>query len=137
MRLYNIYGNLVKKSVSQYIVDWDGKSRSNIQFETKQFLKQFWKNHIVYEEFPVYGSLMKVDIVNATMRIAVEVNGAQHNQFHYFHNKSPAKYLKSIKNDIQKREWLEKNNFKVVEINHDEVALLSHSFFKEKFGITL
>ena len=62
MRLYNVNGNLQKKNVSKYLMDWDKKSRSKIQFKVKKFLEPFWKGHIVFEEFPVYGSKLKVDI---------------------------------------------------------------------------
>jgi hypothetical protein len=137
MRLKNVYGKLVSKNVSRYIVEWDGPSKSKIQFKVKQFLKPFWRGLIVYEEFPVYGTLLKVDILNATLRIAVEVNGPQHEQFHYFHNGSPNAYLSSIRRDFQKNEWLETNGFTVVEINHDEVDTLNIDFFKEKFGVKL
>ena len=123
--------------MAKYAVKWDGKCRSIIQFKTKQFLKPFWQNHVVFEEFPVYGTQLKVDILNATLKIAVEVNGPQHDEFHYFHNNSPFCYLTAIKNDMKKSEWLAKNGYTLVEINHDEVAKLSREFFKEKFGITL
>lgn len=137
MRLYNVYGKLVSKNVSKYLIDWDDKSKSKLQFQVKQFLKPFWKGLIVYEEFPVYGTLLKVDLLNATLKIAIEVNGPQHGEFHYFHNNSPNTYLKSIKNDYKKSEWLVKNNFQFVEINHDEVNILSKNFFKDKFNIIL
>ena len=78
MKLYNLTGRLINKNVSQFLIDWEKKSRSNIQFEVKQFLKPFWKNHICYEEFPVFGSRMKVDFINFTKKIAIEVNGEQH-----------------------------------------------------------
>lgn len=138
MRLYNVYGKLQSKKVSKYLIDWDKKSKSNIQFETKQFLKVFWENHIVYEEFPVYGTKLKVDFINATKKIAIEVNGVQHSQFNkFFHNNSRAKYLDSIKRDVKKREWLELNNFKIVEIEQNEVKDLSKQWFKKEFDITL
>lgn len=92
---------------------------------------------IVYEEFPVYGTLLKVDFVNATLRIAVEVHGPQHGEFHFFHNNSPNSYLSSIKRDYQKSEWLEVNGFKFVEINADEVDTLTKDFFKDKYNIKL
>jgi hypothetical protein len=38
MTLYNIKGRLVKKNVFPYLIDWNGKSKSIIQFQTKQFL---------------------------------------------------------------------------------------------------
>ena len=66
MRLYNIYGKLQSKNVTKFLIDWDSKSRSKLQFKAKQFFKSIWKKQIVYEEFPVFGSKMKVDFLNAT-----------------------------------------------------------------------
>lgn len=138
MKLYNIYGKVVSKNVSKYIIDWDSNSRSKIQFKTKQFLKKYWKNHIVYEEFPVFSSRLKVDILNATRKIAVEVHGPQHSAFNkFFHNDSRLNYLKSIKRDVAKEKWLTLNEFILVEVYTDEVDLLSEQFFLEKFNIIL
>ncbi len=41
MKLFNIYGKIVNKNVSEYLIDWDASSRSKIQFKTKQFLKNY------------------------------------------------------------------------------------------------
>ena len=138
MRLYNIHGKLASKRVTKFLIDWDKKSRSKVQFQVKQFLKPFWENQIVYEEFPVYGSRMKVDILNATKKIAIEVQGGQHNSFNkFFHNNSRAKYLESIKRDVQKAEWLEKNNFILIEIDEKEVKNLSKTYFIDNFNIAI
>ncbi len=137
MRLFNVNGALVNKNVSKYSIDWNKKSRSIIQFKTKQFLKPFWMGCICYEEFPVFGTLLKVDILNATLKIAVEVNGPQHNEFHYFHNKNPNNYLKGYKNDVLKSNWLTKNGFTLIEINHNEIDLLSKEFIQNKFNVNL
>ena len=137
MRLYNIHGKPQSRLVGRYLIDWGKKSRSKIQFKVKQFLKSYWQNHVVYEEFPVYGTRMKVDLLNATKKIAVEVNGRQHSAFNsFFHNNSRAKYLASIKRDVKKREWLEKNGFTLIEIEEEEVPLLSEEFIV-KNGIKL
>ena len=134
MRLYNIYGRLENKNVNKYLVKWDEPSRSKIQFSVKQFLKKYWLSCVVYEEFPVYGSRMKVDILNATKKIAIEVNGAQHNNFNkLFHANSRINYLNSIKRDFKKLEWLEENGYNLIEINHDEIDLLSKDYIKKKF----
>ena len=138
MRLYNIYGKLQSKNVSKSLIKWSGKSRSKIQFKVKQFLKSFWKNQIVYEEFPVYGTKMRVDILNATKRIAVEVNGAQHSSFNkFFHGGSRLKYLESIKRDVAKANWLESNNFILVVVEESEVDSLDINFFKKNYNIIL
>ena len=136
MRLYNIYGKLQSRIVKKYLINWNKKSRSQIQFKVKQFLKPYWENQIVYEEFPVYGSEMKVDILNATKKIAIEVQGKQHTEFNKFFHKTRGNYLESIKRDYQKREWLKQNKFKLVEIEEEEIKKLSKSFFKS-IGITL
>ena len=138
MRLYNIYGKLQKKNVSPYLIKWDGKSRSKIQKAVKSFLKPFWKAQMVYEEFPVYGTKLKVDILNATKKLAIEVNGEQHNSFNkFFHSNSRANYLKSIKRDCEKAQWLEDNDYTLVEIEQNEIQELSKDFFKKKFNIIL
>ena len=138
MRLLNINGKLQYKNVTKYLIDWDKKSKSKLQFKVKEYLKKFWKNQIVYEEFPVYGTRMKVDIVNVTKRIAIEVQGPQHSSFNkFFHGNSRARYLESIKRDVKKMTWLESNDFKVVEIEGQEVDNLSKKFFKEKYKVNI
>ena len=138
MKLYDIKGRLVNKSVSKYRVDWEGKCRSNIQFEVKQFFKTFWYGQICYEEFPVYGTRMKVDLVNMTKRIAVETQGAQHESFNkFFHNNSRANYLRSITRDYDKIVWLENNNFKILEIFEQDLASLSRKYILDKFEVSI
>ena len=138
MKLYDIKGRLVNKSVSKYRVVWEGKCRSNIQFEVKQFFKTFWYGQICYEEFPVYGTRMKVDLVNMTKRIAVETQGAQHESFNkFFHNNSRANYLRSITRDYDKIVWLENNNFKILEIFEEDLASLSRKYILDKFEVSI
>ena len=117
MRLYSITGKLINRSMNKYYIDWDKPSRSQFQFKIKQFLKQYWRTHVVTEEFPVYGTRLKVDFINFTKRIAIEVNGSQHSKFNsFFHNNSRLDYLKSIKRDVKKAEWLEMNSIKLIEL---------------------
>ena len=138
MRLFNINGQLVNKNVRKNLVNWDSKSRSNLQFKFKKFFYPFWKNHIVYEEFPVYGSMLKVDFLNATKKIAVEIQGDQHESFNkFFHNNSRLKYLQSIKRDVKKGKWIEDNGFKLLELYEDDLKNLSPQYIEEKCGILI
>ena len=138
MRLYSVNGKLQNKSVSKYLIDWNKKSRSKLQKRAKDFLKPHWLAHVVYEEFPVYGTRLKVDILNATIKVAVEVNGPQHSSFNkFFHGNSRAKYLSSIKRDHQKAEWLEKNGYKLIEIEESDMENLSKEFIETTFGIRI
>ena len=136
MRLFNINGKLVNKNVSKHRIDWNGKSASKLQFNVKQFFKDYWKHHIVYEEFPVYGTRLRVDLINFTKKIAVEVHGQQHFNFNkFFHNNSRAKYLQSIKRDWEKAEWLELNKIKLVEIEEKDICELSPQFLEDNFDV--
>lgn len=138
MRLFTVTGRLLNKNVSKFLIDWDKKSRSNIQFEVKQFLKPFWKTHICYEEFPVFGSRMKVDFINFTKKIAIEVNGDQHNSFNkFFHNNSRLNYLNSIKRDYKKSEWLEKNDIQLIELETKDLPKLSVDYINHTFNILI
>jgi|TARA_R100001163_G_scaffold56320_1_gene44006 hypothetical protein len=138
VKLYDIKGRLVNKSVTKYRIKWDAECRSNFQYEVKQFFKTYWYGQICYEEFPVYGTRMKVDLINMTKRIAVEVQGAQHEEFNkFFHNNSRANYLKSITRDHDKIVWLENNNFKILEIFEADLASLSKEYIFDKFEISI
>ncbi len=138
MRLYNINGKLVSKNVVKYKIDWEKSCRSKIQFEVKSFFKDHWENHICYEEFPVFGTRMKVDLINFTRKIAVEVQGDQHNQYNkFFHGGSSEKYQASIKIDMTKISWLEMNEFNVLEIETKDIKNLSRSYIFDTFGVEI
>ena len=138
MRLYNIYGKLVNKNVVKYKVDWDKPCRSKIQSNVKSFFKDYWSGHICYEEFPVFGSRLKVDLINFTRKIAVEVQGEQHNEFNkFFHNNSRDKYLESIQRDMKKIQWLEMNEFKVLEVTKEDLPELSRKYIFDTFGVDI
>ena len=126
MRLFNINGRLVSKNVTKYKIDWEKSCRSKIQFKVKDFFKDYWQNHICYEEFPVFGTRMKVDLINFTRKIAVEVQGDQHNQYNkFFHGGSRDKYLASM------------NEFQVLEIETKDIENLSRSYIFDTFGVDI
>ena len=76
--------------------------------------------------------------MNATIKVAVEVQGRQHSSFNkFFHDNSRAKYLASIKRDFQKSQWLDMNNYKLIEVEESEIDLISKQFFEENFQIKL
>lgn len=137
MKLINVRGRLSNKNVTKYAIKWDGKSRSKCQFKVKQFLKPYWFGHHVYEEFPVYGTKLKVDILNVTCKIAVEVHGLQHIKYNPFFHNTRLGYAESTKRDMEKYEWLIANSFKVIEILETEVDLLSEDYMLEKFELNL
>ena len=123
------------KKAKNFLIDWDGKSRSKIQYNAKQFLKKYWNNHIVFEEFPVAGTRLSLDFYNANKKIAVEVQGRQHTKYvPFFHGKNKINYLNQLKRDQDKLNFCELNDIQLVEIyDGDE---LSEKLF-ESFGVIL
>ena len=117
------------------MIDWDGQSRSKIQFQAKQFLKKHWINHIVFEEFPVAGTKLSLDFYNANKKIAVEVQGKQHTKYvPFFHGSNKINYLNQLKRDRDKLKFCEINNIQLVEIYEGDK--LNKSLFSN-FGVNL
>ena len=42
-----------------------------------------------------------------------------------------------LTNDSKKYDWLEKNEIKLIEVNEEEIPMLSKQFFADKFGLVL
>jgi hypothetical protein len=137
MKFKNIFGKDVNKNINKYLVKWNEPCRSKVQFNIKKFFENYWKTHIVVEEFPVFGSRMKCDLINFTKKIAVETHGLQHDKFVKHFHRTRTGFKKSVKRDLQKYTWLEMNDFKVIEIFENETSLLNSDWIKEKFDIEI
>jgi len=82
------------KNAKKYIINWEAKSKSNIQWRVKQFLFPYWKHDVVFEELRVVGSRLSLDFFNANKKIAVEVQGKQHQSYNpYFHGSNRQNWL--------------------------------------------
>ena len=118
----------------KYLIKWDKKSKSNIQFAAKQFLKRYWQNHVVFEEFPVAGTRLKFDFYNANKNIVIEINGQQHVKFVPFFHKRRSNFVSQIRRDQQKIDFCELNDIKFIEI-YSEKELSKKKF--EELGVHL
>ena len=119
----------------KYLIDWSGKSRSKMQYNCKQFLKSYWLNDIVFEEFPIAGTRLSIDFYNSNKKIAIEVQGGQHLKYTpHFHGKSKQTFLSQIRRDNDKQEFCKINDIRLVEIYPGDE--LSPDLFKS-FGVCL
>ena len=138
MRWLNKNGKLVWRNDSKYRIKWDQSSKSKEQTKLKQFLYQYWKNDIVYEEYLLPFCLLRTDFINANKKIAIEHMGTGcHNEYNKFFFKNRIDYLGSIKRDIKKMEILQKNGFTVLETFTSDLNKLSYQFFIETYGVYL
>jgi hypothetical protein len=123
------------KKPHKYVIDWEGKSRSKLQKKVKDFLFPFWENKVVFEEFPVVGTRLSVDIFNATDSIAIEVQGEQHVKYTpFFHGNNKYNYIDQLKRDHDKRKFLLINKITFIEVYFNDD--LNKNLFKKQ-GVKL
>jgi len=123
------------KNLKKRIINWEASSRSKRQKAVKDFLKDYWYNHVTFEEFPVVGTRLSLDFYNANKRVAVEVQGSQHTKYNkFFHSGHKNNYLEQLKRDQIKAEFCEVNDIILVEIYDSDI--INKSLFK-KFDVTL
>jgi hypothetical protein len=137
MKFKNIFGKEVNKTINRFLIDWDKPCKSKVQFNVKKFFQHCWNTHVVVEEFPVFGTRMKCDLINFTKKIAVETHGLQHDKFVKHFHKTKTGFKNSVKRDLQKYQWLEMNGFRIIEIFENEIINLSPEWIKEKFDIEI
>lgn len=138
MKLTKLKGDsLVHYNIKPYIIKWDRKV-SGPQLTVKKFLEPYWKNHIVCEEFRILGSLLRIDLINFTKKIVVEISPrALHVDFNKFMHGGRGGFLKKLQSDAEKLAWAEKNGFKFVEVYDEDIKNLSKEYLKDKFDVEI
>tara|TARA_R100000008_G_C3571535_1_gene162465 strand:+ start:72 stop:479 length:408 start_codon:yes stop_codon:yes gene_type:complete len=117
MKFKTLTGSLKRlPKPKNYLINWPQQSRSKCQFAAKQFLKKYWENYVVFEEFPIVGTRMTLDFYNATKKIAVEVQGRQHTKYVPFFHQRRGEFVKQLRRDQQKLDFCKLNAIKLVEI---------------------
>lgn len=93
-------------------IDWEGKSRSKLQKSCKDILKEFWNGDIVSEEQSIPKTRLKIDFVNFSKKIILEIQGGQHFKFNkHFHNNNIFNFVDSLARDDKKEEFANLNGF--------------------------
>ena len=136
MTFKTLSGRTKNLSLTSYLIDWDGESLSDFQASIKDFLYPYWKLDVVCEELKVAGTRMSLDFYNVTRRIAIEVQGRQHQEYVPFLSGTRAGYRDQIKRDMSKARFCEINNITLVEILPKDLPL-TKEWFKRHYDITL
>lgn len=126
----------VNINVMKYMIDWD-RAVSKPQKKVKDFLLPYWRSHVVLEEFVVPRTRWRMDLINLTRKIAIEVSPIQHQQFVSFFHRDKFRFGAAIKRDIEKQEWAVRNGFTFVEIFGEDINHLSKDWFINNYNITL
>lgn len=127
MKFKTLSGREVNIAVTKYNIDWERKV-SKPQKAVKDFLFPWWRQDHVLEEFMIPGSRMRIDLLNLSSRVAVEVSPDSSHKFNkFFHKDRVGGFLASVKRDLKKEEWILANDFKLISVystdNLDEIFL--------------
>lgn len=86
-------------------------------------MRQYWKSDVVFEEFPIIGTRLTLDLYNANKKIAIEVQGRQHTGFVKFFHGHRMNFLHQLKRDQTKEKFCEINGIKLLTVyEKDEVS---------------
>lgn len=107
-------------NTSKYSIDWE-KSVSKPQKLVKDILSPYWAGHCVCEEFYIPSSKLRVDLINFTLGIVVEISPKGSHSFNNFFHKNRPNFLAGAKRDIKKMEWVELNGFVYIEIDDQDL----------------
>jgi hypothetical protein len=122
------------RNARKYLVKWEAESKSKFQFSVKDFLYPYWRSDIVFEEFKLVGTRLSFDFYNASKKVAIEVQGAQHTKYVKFFHGNRMKYLEQLKRDDKKLRFCQINNINLVEIYPSD-KICAELF--ESFGVIL
>lgn len=97
-----------------------GEGRGLFQSKVGILLDELYSGDLILEEFPCVGEGLYIDFFLPRRRLAIEVQGSQHNKFNSFFHRSKADFLAQQKRDERKELWCEINLIRLVKINYGE-----------------
>lgn len=92
------------------------------------------------EELPAPGCggsrSLRIDLVNISRRIAVEVSPNSSHSFNKFFHRDRMGFGAAVKRDLDKQAWCLKNNFQYISLDEEDIDNLSKKLFADR-GIEL
>lgn len=130
-RIYNL-------KVVDYLIDWKPPQEVSIpQARVKDFLYPYWKSCVCGEEVRIPGSRLRLDLVNFTRRIVIEVSPSGSHSFNRFFHKNKARFGAAVRRDLDKEAWCTTNRFQYIELTDDDIQQLTTAWFKETHNLVL
>ena len=98
----------------------EGEGRGKFQTLVGNMLAELYPSDYILEEFPCVGEALHLDFFMPRKKIAIEVQGRQHNQFVEFFHGTADGFKAQRARDLRKAEWCELNNIRLVKIDVGE-----------------
>ena len=85
-------------------------------------VKECYPNESIRQEEPIKvdGKTLFLDIYIPRIKLAIECDGKQHDQYSQFYHGNAAGFAQQKKNDIAKREYCENQDITLVRIKYDD-----------------
>jgi hypothetical protein len=124
--------------INKYRIDWQKDGNSSLEIRFRDLVYPYWRHSLVLFQCTIPGSLLKIDFLNCNKRLAVEINGPQHDKFNkFFHNNSRNTFLAGIRRDLAKQTWLEQNSISLLELTEEDLDYFSPKMIETKYGINI
>lgn len=98
----------------------EGEGRGKYQTKVGNILAEIYPGDIICEEFPCVGEGLQLDFFIPRKKVAVEVQGRQHNKFIEFFHVDADGFKAQCARDLRKAEWCELNKIRLVKIDVGE-----------------
>lgn len=135
MKFYTLNDKFYFNGFKKYQINWESFVGSSLQYKVKQFIRKYWENDIVCEEFPCRPFLKnhyRIDLFNFTRKIAIEVAGSQHIRYTSHFHKSIDDFYDAVERDHKKKLWCSKNDIQLIEIYPRNLPL-TEKWLTEKY----
>lgn len=132
MKCIGLNGSEYNLDLKKYLANERDK-RSYYHILARQLAHEMFKGYTVLEEVKLPGSSQKLsvlylDFLIPSCKIALEVHGEQHFKYTPFFHKSKAGFLRAKKRDLDKEEWCNINNITLVALRYDD----SEEYWREQ-----
>lgn len=104
---------------SNYPMRSEEECKSKCQYSIGQVLKGVFPSDIILEEFYVPAEGIYIDFFIPRVKVAVEINGAQHDKFTPFFHGTKTGFTKAKERDKKKSSWCEINSIILLSLPWD------------------
>lgn len=121
MKVVDLSGRQVKWNLTGYqVAENDTRPRSQGHLAIRALLKKLFPLDVVLEEVSVPNEQLFIDFFLPSRRLAIEINGVQHDQFVPFFHKTKPKFFKAQNNDRRKAAFCQANNIKLITLSDQD-----------------
>lgn len=133
MKVYTTDGTPIKWNLTGLTLGHVPEKLCSVpHIKARELLPKVFPTDLILEEVPLPNSQLKLDFFLPNRKLAVEVDGKQHDQRVGFFHKTPRDFYHAQANDRKKDVWCELNHIKIVRLKYDEENLWQSQLAEDK-----